>query len=71
MPQERFSYSREEIYAAVWSQPLRDACKQFGVSDVGLSKVCRRLDIPRPKRGYWLRRSIGVGRAAAAAHQPP
>lgn len=59
MPMERFSYSREEIYAAVWAQPMRDACKQFGISDVAFAKVCRRLKVPRPKHGYWLRKSIG------------
>ena len=59
MPIERFSYSREEMFAAVWAQPMRDACKRFGISDVALAKICRRLKVPRPNHGYWLRRSIG------------
>ena len=59
MPMERFSYSREELHAAVWSAPMRDACKRFGVSDVALGKVCRRLNVPRPKQGYWQRHAIG------------
>jgi len=29
------------------------------VRNFGPAKVCRRLNIPRPKHGYWLRRSIG------------
>jgi hypothetical protein len=56
---ERFSHSREEIYEAVWSAPMRDACKRFGVTDVALGKVCKRLNVPRPKQGYWQRRAIG------------
>jgi len=58
---ERFSYSysREEIYQAVWSEPIRDACKTFGVTEIALAKVCWRMNVPRPKHGYWLRRSIG------------
>jgi hypothetical protein len=58
-PTERFTYTREDLYAAVWSQPLRDACKRFGVSDVGLAKVCKRLNVPRPKQGYWVKREMG------------
>jgi hypothetical protein len=38
---------------------MRDACKRFGVSDVALGKVCKRLNVPRPKRGYWQRRAVG------------
>jgi hypothetical protein len=30
--------------------------KRFGLSDVGLSKACRRIAIPVPERGYWARR---------------
>jgi len=63
MPMERFSFTREQIYAAVWSEPMRDACKQFGVTAVALAKVCRRLNVPRPRQGHWLRKSIG--------HEPP
>lgn len=36
-------------------------CAKFGLSDVGLAKVCRRrMDIPRPPRGYWRRLSTGA-----------
>jgi hypothetical protein len=38
---------------------MRDACKKFGISDVALAKICRRMSVPRPRQGYWLRRSIG------------
>jgi hypothetical protein len=26
---------------------------EFGISDVGLAKLCRRYEIPVPGRGYW------------------
>jgi hypothetical protein len=29
---------------------------QYGISDVGLAKVCKRYKIPRPPRGYWAKR---------------
>jgi hypothetical protein len=32
---------------------------QYGISDVGLAKVCRRYNIPRPPRGYWAKIQAG------------
>lgn len=33
--------------------------KRYGISDVGLAKVCKRLKIPRPARGYWAKKAAG------------
>ena len=33
--------------------------KRYGISDVGLAKICRRMDIPVPPRGYWARIAHG------------
>lgn len=60
MPLEPFSHTREQIHAAVWAEPMRDACKRFGVSDVALAKICRRLNVPRPQQGYWVRLMMGT-----------
>jgi len=69
MPWEPFHLTRKQIYDAVWSAPMRDAAKKFGISDVALGKICRKLGVPRPKQGYWLRRS--VGQTPAEAPLPP
>ncbi len=53
--------TREELYEKVWSQPLIHLAKELGLSDRGLGKVCTRLDIPLPGRGYW--RKIELGQA--------
>src|SRR5690242_3820900 len=45
--------TREELYKLVWAKPLVILAKEFGISDVGLAKICKRLDVPRPYRGYW------------------
>jgi hypothetical protein len=50
---------REELYEQVWSRPLRDLAKEYGLSDVGLAKICRRLNIPVPGRGYWAKKDVG------------
>lgn len=49
-----FYLTREELYARIWSKPIRDNAKELGLSDVGLGKLCRRSGIPLPPQGYWL-----------------
>jgi hypothetical protein len=52
-------YSREELYQKVWDRPVQKVAKEFGISDVGLAKVCRKLFVPLPGRGYWARKAAG------------
>ncbi len=47
--------TREALYELVWTTPLRTLAEQFAISDVGLAKICKRLAIPRPPQGYWMR----------------
>lgn len=51
--------SREDMYELVWSKPMRDLAKDFGISDVALAKRCKSLGIPVPGRGYWARVDAG------------
>jgi hypothetical protein len=59
MTRERICLKREELYEQVWSQPMIDLAKQYGLSDVGLAKICRKLKIPLPGRGYWAKHKAG------------
>jgi len=34
---------------------VRTLAKEFGLSDVGLAKICEKHDIPRPPVGHWVR----------------
>src|SRR5207253_9256380 len=45
--------TREELYKLVWSKPITILAEEFGMSDVGLGKVCKKLKVPKPYRGYW------------------
>jgi hypothetical protein len=45
--------TREELYEAVWSEPIHQLSKALGISDVGLAKVCKKLNVPVPGRGHW------------------
>ena len=44
---------REKLYEQVWTIPGARLAPLYGISDVGLAKVCKRYKIPRPDRGYW------------------
>lgn len=48
MPREKICLKREALYEQVWAQPLVD-----------LAKICRKLKIPLPGRGYWAKRKVG------------
>lgn len=45
--------TRDSLYEQVWSVPLRSLARQYGLSDVGLAKTCKRMSVPVPGRGYW------------------
>ncbi len=51
--------SREELYALVWQKPMSHLAVEYGVSGRGLAKICDRLDIPVPARGYWAKKAAG------------
>jgi hypothetical protein len=59
MPSNFIALSRSALYDLVWSTPVRDVAKDFGISDVALAKRCRALKIPLPPRGYWARVAAG------------
>jgi len=58
---EPITISREELYRLVWETPTKHLCKQFGLSDVGLAKTCKRHEIPKPPPGYWSMKKHGWG----------
>lgn len=59
MSQDQIRISREDLYEKVWNAPLRKLAPKFGLSDVGLAKICKRHSIPLPGLGYWTRVQFG------------
>lgn len=51
--------SRKELYDLVWSKSMVQLAKEFKLSDVGLAKICKKHNIPRPGPGYWAKRDHG------------
>ncbi len=62
-------YSRTELYDLVWSTPVSNLSTDFGISDVAIAKRCKRLNVPRPSRGYWAK--IAAGKNPRKAPLPP
>lgn len=53
------TWNREELYKEVWDQPLVKLAPKYGISAVALGKVCDKLQIPLPGRGYWIKKEFG------------
>jgi len=49
------SLTRQQLFDMVWAEPMRLLAPRYGISDVGLAKICRRAAIPLPPPGYWAR----------------
>lgn len=50
---------RSELYEKVWTTPISRISRELGISDVALSKACRRHAVPTPPRGYWAKLRAG------------
>lgn len=51
--------TREDLHSAVWREPAMTLASRYGLSGRGLGKLCERLNIPVPPRGYWARLRAG------------
>ena len=49
---ERVRLNRKDIYELVWNNSLLSLSKKYKISDVGLKKICKRMNIPRPSMEY-------------------
>jgi len=50
---EKVTLTRKELYDLVWAEPLSRLAKRFKISDIGLRKICKRMNIPIPAMGHW------------------
>ena len=51
--------TRAELYDRIWKTAVTKVAREFGISDVGLAKICRKHDVPRPPLGSWARLAAG------------
>lgn len=52
--------TREQLYERVWAEPATTVAKSFGISSVAVKKMCMRMNVPTPPRGYWARLAVGL-----------
>jgi hypothetical protein len=52
-------FERLALYEEVWSTPLTKLGEKYGMSDNGIRKVCKAMNIPLPKVGHWARVEAG------------
>jgi hypothetical protein len=45
---------------------MTKVAQEYGISDVAMAKICKKLNVPYPGRGYWRRKELGK-----AVLQPP
>ena len=57
---QKFNPSREDLYLLVWTLPTIKVASILGVSDVAVAKRCKKLNIPKPARGYWAKVQSGL-----------
>lgn len=53
------TFSREQLYERVWQTPMTRLAVEFGLSDNGLRKICKKLDVPCPPAGWWAKKTAG------------
>ena len=58
--------TRETLYEEVWTEPMTKVAARYGVSSSFLARVCTRMNVPCPERGYWAKLAVGK-----APKQPP
>jgi hypothetical protein len=52
-------FERLSLYDEVWRQPISKLAKKYGLSDNGLRKICKALNVPLPERGHWAKIAAG------------
>jgi hypothetical protein len=61
--------TREELYQRVWTTAIHTLATEFGITGTGLAKICRRMQVPVPPRGYW--NKLQAGKPVAKYRLPP
>lgn len=57
---EKRTFTRQNLYELVWIKPLSVLAKEYQISDNGLRKICKKMQIPLPPMGHWQKVRSGV-----------
>ncbi len=56
---EKITFTRKGLYDLVCKEPLSRLAKKYKISDNGLRKICKRMNIPLPPNGHWQKVQFG------------
>ncbi|RRI01521.1 hypothetical protein EH240_14605 [Mesorhizobium tamadayense] len=45
--------NRTALYELVWSRPMTEIAREFGIRDQHVAQACDYHDIARPRAGHW------------------
>jgi len=51
--------SRRELFDRVWSKPMTTNATELGTTTSALSALARRLGLPLPRAGHWMKKEVG------------
>lgn len=69
MSYEKVEFERVKLYEEVWTTPISRLAPLYGLSDVGLRKICNKLRVPVPPVGHWAR--VAHGKPVSRTPLPP
>lgn len=69
MTSKKTNLERQKLFDEAWATPVTKLAKTYGLSDVGLRKICAALDVPLPPRGYWAKLAAGKTIPKPALHK--
>ena len=52
--------NKETLEKLIWTKPTLEVAKEFGVSDKAVEKLCKKLEVEKPPRGYWNKVKAGL-----------
>lgn len=52
-------FDRVMPHEGAWSVPLTQLGKKYGLSDNGIRKICKAMNIPLPRAGHWAKVAAG------------
>ena len=52
---EKFDITPEELSKLVWEMPTTNIAEMYNVSDNAIAKRCKKYNIEKPPRGYWMK----------------
>lgn len=50
---------RQQLYNDVWDRPVSTLSNEYGISGSMIARICTKLNVPRPPRGYWAKKATG------------